>query len=390
MTGLQIPKLNTRVLAAGLTGLAALAVGLSARSTPGPDSRVLVREIARTAGGDFSDRGLENLVARMDPAARSLAGRLDPAARGEPTRLATYLLQPKPDLGLGGLEADAAQRVNAAVPIASDALRPISPFAFAASSDVDRKRALRCLAQAVYYEAALEPRLGQEGVAQVVLNRVRDPNFPSSVCGVVYQGAALDTGCQFSFTCDGSLARPPVQWAWKQAQEVAQAALNGFVATSVGTATHYHADYVFPYWSPTLAKVNQLGRHIFYRWSGQAGDTPAFVQRYAGREPVIDEARFARPRLTESAKLIKASTTTYTTADGTTRVTTTFAPPSMGGRRVASREEIARINASLRQFETVQAAARAPVVLPAATPAPSPAGATQAVPPAPVATPAAG
>ena len=59
-------------------------------------------------------------------------------------------------------------------------------------------------------------------MAQVILNRVRDPNFPASVCGVVYQGAERVTGCQFSFTCDGSLARPPVAWAWNQAESVAR------------------------------------------------------------------------------------------------------------------------------------------------------------------------
>jgi spore germination cell wall hydrolase CwlJ-like protein len=365
-------KLNARVLAAVLTGIAAMAVGMSARSTPGPESRLLVREIARTTAGDLSDQGLRKLVARMDPAALALATRHDPAAERELSGLAAYLLQPKPDLGLGGLEADAAARVNAAIPVATDALRPISGFAFTPASEVDRKRALRCLTQAVYYEAALEPTAGQEGVAQVVLNRVRDPNFPSSVCGVVYQGAALDTGCQFSFTCDGALAQGPIPWAWKRAEDVAARALAGYVAPGVGTATHYHADYVFPYWGPTLAKVNQLGRHIFYRWTGSAGETASFAQRYSGHEPLIDEARFARPRLNEAAKLLKASTTVG--SDG--RVTTTFTPPpppSLGGRRIASKDEIARINASLRQYETGQGGTVQPA--PAAAPAPAPAAA---------------
>jgi spore germination cell wall hydrolase CwlJ-like protein len=362
------PKLNARVVAATLTGLAALGVGLSARSTPGPESRFVVREIARATNGDLSDQGLQKLTARMDPAALALATRHDPATDRELSGLATYLFQPKPDLGLGGLEAEAAARVNAAIPIASDAFRPISAFAFAPASETDRKRALRCLTQAVYYEAALEPASSQEGVAQVVLNRVRDPDFPSSVCGVVFQGASLDTGCQFSFTCDGSLARGPVPWAWARAEEVARKALAGYVAPGVGTSTHYHADYVFPYWGPTLAKVNQLGRHIFYRWTGSAGETASFAQRYSGHEPWIDEARFARPRMTEAAKLLKASATVG--PDG--RVSMSFPsltpPPSMGGRRVATKDDIARINASLRQYETGQGGppAAQPVAVPTA------------------------
>src|SRR5690606_25902319 len=151
-------------------------------------------------------------------------------------------LSGRPPMDALGRAGGDIQRINAAAPIVSGALRPISAFRFRPDSDTDRRRAIRCLTQAAYYAAALEPRNGQEAVAQVVLNRVRDPNFPASVCGVVYQGAERVTGCQFSFTCDGSLARTPIAWAWNRAESVARAALDGFVADWVGTATHYHAD----------------------------------------------------------------------------------------------------------------------------------------------------
>ncbi|MFN5901342.1 MAG: cell wall hydrolase, partial [Novosphingobium sp.] len=75
------------------------------------------------------------------------------------------------------------------------------------NSGVDRSRALQCLAAAVYYEARSESDVGQRAVAQVVLNRVAHPSYPNTVCGVVYQGSERTTGCQFSFTCDGSLAK---------------------------------------------------------------------------------------------------------------------------------------------------------------------------------------
>lgn len=154
------------------------------------------------------------------------------------------------------------------------------------TDDVSQKRALECLTQAVYYEAASEGADGERAVAQVVLNRMRHPAYPSSVCGVVYQGSDRVTGCQFTFTCDGSLARVPVPSLWKQAEKVAEQALSGKVFAPVGHATHYHADFVLPYWADSLDKSVQIGRHIFYRLKGGLGSNAAFSQRYAGIEPV--------------------------------------------------------------------------------------------------------
>lgn len=153
------------------------------------------------------------------------------------------------------------------------------------ADDNSRDRAIECLTQAVYYEAATEGADGQRAVAQVVLNRMRHPGFPATVCGVVYQGAELPTGCQFTFTCDGSLLRQPIPSVWARAKKVALDALSGHVFTPVGHATHYHADYVLPYWADSLAKQVQIGHHIFYRLKGGLGTDPAFSQRYAGKEP---------------------------------------------------------------------------------------------------------
>lgn len=99
---------------------------------------------------------------------------------------------------------------------------------------------------------------------QVILNRVRAPGFPSTVCGVVYQGSDRKTGCQFSFTCDGSFQRRPVQRGWTAARRAARRALAGEIFTAVGTATHYHADWVVPYWRSSLAKIARVGSHLFY------------------------------------------------------------------------------------------------------------------------------
>jgi spore germination cell wall hydrolase CwlJ-like protein len=179
-----------------------------------------------------------------------------------------------------------ALALNAAVPISNSANPAARPFTLLGNA-ADRARSLECLTAAIYYEAATEPTDGQRAVAQVVLNRVRHPAYPSTVCGVVFEGARRITGCQFSFTCDGSLRRAPMAAYWERARRVAEAALGGYVYAPVGWSTHYHANYVVPYWSSSLVKAANVGTHIFYRWRGGWGRAPAFLNRYAGVEPVI-------------------------------------------------------------------------------------------------------
>lgn len=138
----------------------------------------------------------------------------------------------------------------------------------------------RCLAQAIYYEAATESALGQRAVAQVVLNRVRHPAFPATVCGVVFQGSERRTGCQFSFTCDGSLRRTPSTSGIARARQFAAEALSGKIVGEVGYATHYHANYVVPYWASSLAKIDRIGAHIFYNMRGSVGAPRTFSMRH--------------------------------------------------------------------------------------------------------------
>ena len=179
-----------------------------------------------------------------------------------------------------------AKAANASIPLTSRPLESGRPL-YALSSEPASLRALQCLTSAIYYEAATEPADGKRAVAQVVLNRVRHPAFPASVCGVIYQGAERTTGCQFSFTCDGSLRRKPLYRTWLSARAIAMEALSGKVYSPVGLATHYHADYVLPKWAPKLTKNLVLGRHIFYQWRGSWGQRQAFRQSYAGDEPQI-------------------------------------------------------------------------------------------------------
>ena len=158
---------------------------------------------------------------------------------------------------------DEARELNAAVPFAAGSLRPAKRFVFH-GSPAAKLQATECLATAALYEAGRGTR-GQRAVIQVVLNRVRHPGFPSTVCGVVYQGSSRRTGCQFTFTCDGSFERRRTRAGWADARKAAKRALEGYVFAEVGTATHYHTDWVVPYWSGSLAKIAQVETHIFYR-----------------------------------------------------------------------------------------------------------------------------
>ncbi len=172
---------------------------------------------------------------------------------------------------------------------ANTALRanpPAPPFKLPARTFADRQAAVRCLAEAVYFEAGFQPLEGQRAIAQVILNRVRAKEFPKTVCGVVFEGAKRHTGCQFSFACDGSIhRRPPTEDEMASAEQIARQALNGYVEPSVGTATHYHTVQVDPRWGAALVKTAQIGDHIFYRWPGKAGQPQALDgERYAGDE----------------------------------------------------------------------------------------------------------
>lgn len=183
--------------------------------------------------------------------------------------------------GLGeGIHSDAQSDAGSAI-VAGPSARPMRID----NSGVDRTRAEQCLTAAIYYEAASEADSGQRAVAQVVLNRVAHPAYPDTVCGVVYQGSERTTGCQFSFTCDGSLARRPNPLFWERAASVARQALGGYVYEPVGLATHYHTLAVHPYWAPSLRFLLTIGAHRFYSFNGSAGRPGVFRYAYLGGEP---------------------------------------------------------------------------------------------------------
>jgi spore germination cell wall hydrolase CwlJ-like protein len=208
--------------------------------------------------------------------------------------------------------APAGRAAARAVPLPSaEAIAPgqaAEPFIVGERSKRDVAASLQCLTAAVYYEARSESSEGQRAVAQVVLNRVRNPAFPNSVCGVVYQGSKRRTGCQFSFTCDGSLRARREPDAWARARRVAGAALAGSVYGPVGHATHYHASYVQPWWAASLTRAVTVGSHIFYRWSGDWGDPKSFRRPYLAAEVTERPDRPGRPTVRTAERAVAGET----------------------------------------------------------------------------------
>ena len=133
----------------------------------------------------------------------------------------------------------------------------------------------RCLSEAVYYEARSESTSGQKAVAEVVINRVKSKHYPNTICGVVYQGAERTTGCQFSFTCDGSTMREPRGKSWVRSQEIAALTLMKGVSPLTNRSTHYHTVEVNPKWAPNMRFTKQIGYHKFYRFKFREVPAPS-------------------------------------------------------------------------------------------------------------------
>ncbi|MGE7199928.1 cell wall hydrolase [Brevundimonas naejangsanensis] len=144
---------------------------------------------------------------------------------------------------------------------------------------------LECLTQAVYYESRNESEEGQAAVAEVVINRSRHRAYPKSICEVVYQRNSRT--CQFTFTCDGSIGRRPVNAvAWARAERIAREVHEGRSSSQLPkNSVNYHANYVRPSWGARLARVRQIGAHIFYGAPLNGGSTPGAYEREAAPAP---------------------------------------------------------------------------------------------------------
>jgi spore germination cell wall hydrolase CwlJ-like protein len=188
---------------------------------------------------------------------------------------------------------------------------PAKPDRDASSEPSINQREHNCLSQAIYYEARGENQRGQVAVAEVIMNRVRSRHYPNSICGVVYQGSHRVTGCQFTFTCDGSLGHRPRGRAWERAQRVATAVMSGYTRPVTQSATHYHTHEVNPVWSSGLVETTVIGSHIFYRMPNRS--ERAYYQealarrrglagpRRSAQEALIPEAAAAEEQVIEGA-----------------------------------------------------------------------------------------
>lgn len=235
--------------------------------------------LADAVSGDFSEQTLR-VMAAEDPGALAIALRYNPSL------ITTHAGLDRRDLDLAEQLDDRAPKAGG-VFLRASVSSPSNPAARPwQASPLDQSRQLDCLTQAVYYEARGETHVGQAAVAQVVLNRVRHPAFPKSVCAVVYQGAQTGRACQFSFTCNGSMRARREPSAWNRAEKIASRALGGYVMAEVGNATHFHVTSVRPGWGPKLLRVSQIGTHIFYRFGGRVGAPGAFID-----EPEAEPAK---------------------------------------------------------------------------------------------------
>lgn len=274
-----------------------------------------IHALASQAAGSLSETTLN--AAAGDAGALAIAQRIDgsgPSAQDLADRRLARLALQTPEAPTAAVQVATVQTA----PISAPTLRTAKLFQVATviaqpfhlRGALDESRDLECLTQAVYYEARGESQSGQQAVAQVVLNRVRHPAFPKSVCGVVFQHAG--GGCQFSFACDGSVSHRHEGGAWDRARRVAADALDGHVLASIGNATHFHVASLGNIWSTGMLKVAQIGSHVFYRFGGAAGAPKMF---HAEAQPSVAAAtpptRALAPSFTAdeaASRLISAST----------------------------------------------------------------------------------
>ncbi len=212
-------------------------------------------------------------------------GRTDAAALPHPVAPPAEVVPKILPTEFAPLAPEDARAANARIPLVLKGFAPARPFTYPGDTE-NRGRARDCLAAAMLYEAGDDAK-GQQAVGQVVINRVRHPAFPKSICAVVFQGSERATGCQFTFTCDGSLSRRYSDAAWHRAQVLAEMMLSGITDSRVGLATHYHTDWVRPYWSDSLLKIAIVDTHLFFRWPGYWGTPGAFRGAVAGKEDPV-------------------------------------------------------------------------------------------------------
>jgi spore germination cell wall hydrolase CwlJ-like protein len=282
--------------------------------------------IAEAAQGGFSETMLQREMDRMDPAALRLAQAHD------------------------GLTADSGREPAQAWPAGLDKRLSAGHH----GSALDSARQLDCLTQAVYFEARGETPRGQAAVAQVVMNRVKNPSFPKTVCGVVFQGAASH-GCQFSFACDGSMRHGLETSAWDRARRIAERTLSGVRLADIGSATHFHTTSVQPYWVPQMLRVAQVGLHVFYRFNPHAS---------VARPMDDNRAVFVSLPIGPVTNIRLANAVLQKTADATVAATGLASPASAEVKEPAAKAAEAAATAAAAQVSAADSAVRSDAAAP--------------------------
>jgi Cell Wall Hydrolase len=307
MVELERNPLALRQGAAALACVAAAAVAMPVIAERAAEQRSLA--VSADATVDYARRLDARLLSRGDEAAElALAALRD--ADGAAVAVGST---PAP-----GLTQDRSAMVLQA------SLRGRSPEPFQAVAGYEREH--RCLSEGIYFEARGESREGQIAVGEVILNRVRSSAYPNTICGVVYQGSHRTTGCQFTFTCDGSLARQPRGRPWRQARDIAGELMAGVHNTVTGNATHYHTTAVWPRWAPRLIETTRIGAHIFYRYpsASERATMPEWT-RPSRRAPVVVAAEEPAPAPEATAP---EALSTEPAAEGGVEAPVPTAPPA--------------------------------------------------------------
>lgn len=284
-------KLKPVTAAMAFGGLVGLAVGCAYMGGTVAKATTLRHQAERLQGATkagFTDEALSIAAGGLDESALSIARRHDPY---DLTGDAGWDRQG--ELLTARLDQVALKTLNTGLRAVSQSGPLASPFSMGGALEASRD--LECLTQAVYYEARGEGSDGMRAVAQVVLNRARHRAFPRTVCGVVFQGAGRRTGCQFSFTCDGSMHARVNRAAWNRARDIASKALSGYVYGAVGTATHFHTTAVAPVWRNSLIRVGQVGQHVFYRFGGRGSGLTATAEPSSASSANLQQASLTVP-----------------------------------------------------------------------------------------------
>jgi spore germination cell wall hydrolase CwlJ-like protein len=291
--------LRALVVAASLGSAFGLALGglyLAGGLAQTASSHAKIERLADAASSGFSDTALTE---RADPGTLQIARRLDRnyVATGvdqdRQAALFALRLERRSTMDNGSQARINARGLLMHANYSETTRLSLPPLRGGRFNALTGARELDCLTQAVYYEARGETPSGQAAVAQVVLNRVRHPAFPKTICAVVFQRADHHGGCQFSFACDGSMRQPLDRAAWNRAERVASRALDGVSISQIGKATHFHTTSVSPEWGTKLLRVAQVGLHVFYRF-GSGTYVPALPINGPGLTgPALDAANQA-------------------------------------------------------------------------------------------------